>query len=304
MTGVLDDTGAVSPPPPASDAGTPLVAGEIGHESVLRRHRVATIAVAVLGVLVLVAAGGLFYQWRYGSPRQVSGATALQRFRAGAHGLVADPGALRPDPGVYSFTGTAHEQLSLPPLSHSEGPAFPGTVTYGANGCWTIRLDYSTMHWQSTTFCADADNLVESGRAGWYQWYIGAISVADTATFTCAETIVPADLRAGASFPFSCSGTNAPIDTGAVVMTGTNRFVGTETVRVAGTAVTTLHFREVARMTGGQSGTSTADTWVSATDGLPVKGTWSTTVRSPSPIGTSTLSGRGSFTLSSLHPRH
>lgn len=64
-----------------------------------------------------------------------------------------------------------------------------------------------------------------------------------------------------------------------------------------------LHFREVATLTGGQSGTSMADTWMSTADGRPVRGTWNTTVRSPSPLGTSTLTGSGNFQARSLTPR-
>ena len=269
----------------------------------LRRHPVTTVALALLALVVLVAGGGLLYQWRYAGPHQVSGDSALGRLRAGGSVAPADPGALRPAQGVYRFTGTAQEKLSFPPLSHTEGPAFPGTVTYARDGCWTFRLDYSTLHWQSTTYCPRGGNLVESGRAGWYRWFVGALAVSDTATFTCAEMILPTGLSVGASFTFACRGTNAPLDTGTVFMSGTNRYLGAETVRVAGTAVTTLHFREVATVSGGQSGTSTADTWVATADGLPVKGTWSTSVRSPSPLGTSTLSGTGSFALASLQPR-
>ena len=282
-------------PPPRSGGGR--------RPGLFRRHRALTIVLSVLAVLVLVVAGGLFYQWRYAGPRQVSGSSALQRFRAGARGPVAEPGALRPPAGVYAYTGTAHEQLSFPPLSHNEGPHVPGTVTYQKDGCWTFRLDYSTLHWQSTTFCPRDNDLVESARAGWYRWYVGALPVSDTATFTCVEMIVPVVLSPGQGFAFGCRGTNSPINTGTVLMEGTNSYLGTGTVRVGGTSVTTLHFREVAQIRGGQTGTSTADTWVSAADGLPVKGTWSTTVRSPSPFGTSTLTGRGSFTLSSLQPR-
>ena len=280
-------------PPPAPPPGP--------RRGVVRRHRVLTVLVVLLALVLLVTGGGLLYQWRFAAPRPVSGADALERLRSGAS-AAADPGALRPAAGVYAYTGSAEEKLSFPPLSHREGPRFPGTVSYSSDGCWTFRLDYSTLHWQSTTYCPRGGALVESGRAGWYRWYVGAIAVADTATFTCAEMILPRALTAGASYSFACRGTNAPIDTGTVLMSGTNRYLGAETLRVGGTSVACVHFREDARMTGGQTGTSTADTWVSVTDGLPVQGTWSTTVRSPSPLGTSTLTGSGRFALASLRP--
>lgn len=268
-----------------------------------RRHRVLLVAACVAGAVVLVAAGGLVYQWRFAGPHQVSGSTALERFRAAGSTPIADPGALRPKAGVYPYTGTASEHVSFPPLTHTEGPNFPGTVSYSANGCWTFRLDYSDLHWQSNTYCPSGGNLVESGRAGWYRWNVGTLAIADTATFTCQEMAVPAVLAVGEKLAFGCSGTNAPIDTGVVSMTGTNQYIGPETVQIGGTSVVALHFRETATLSGGQSGTSVADTWMSTQDGLPVRGTWSTTVRSPSPLGTSTLTGSGSFRVRSLTPR-
>jgi len=72
---------------------------------------------------------------------------------------------------------------------------------------------------------------------------------------------------------------------------------------VAGTAVTTLHFREVAQFGGGQTGSNISDTWFSTVDGLPVRGTWTTRVNSPTFVGSSTLFGRGSYTLASLSPK-
>ncbi len=287
-------TGEATAPPPPTPQRRPFG----------RRHRVALIVMAAVVVVVASGVGVFVYEWNHSGPGQLSTTTAYQRFRSGLTGQVADPGTLRPHEGVYPYRGSGHEHVSVPPKSQTEGPGIPGTVTYRSDGCWVWRLDYSDSHWQNSTFCARNGNLVEVGRAGWYRWNFVALAISDTATFTCTpEIAIPAVLRAGQQFPFSCTGKNNPIDTGVVTMKGTNRFVGAQTLRIGGTEVPTLHFREVSTFSGGQSGTNVSDLWFSTVNGLPVKGSWDTKVTSPTFVGPSTLTGGASFVLTSLTPR-
>jgi len=270
-----------------------------------RRHRVALIVVAMV-VAVLAAGAGLFvYEWNHAGPHELSASTAYQRFRSGATGQFTDPGKLRPHEGVHSYTGRAAEHLTLPPKSQVEGPSIPGTVTYRPDGCWILRLDYSDSHWQNSTYCPRNGNLVEVGRAGWYRWNLVALSIADTATYTCSqsEIAIPAVLHSGALYSFSCTGTNKPLKMGPVTMAGTNEYMGVRTVKIAGTDVITLLFHEVTHFSGAQTGYNIADTWFSTVNGLPVRGTWKTVVTSPTFLGTSTLTGTGNYTLSSFTPR-
>ena len=287
-------------------AGGDVGAGTVvGRAPFARRHRTALIVTAAIVTVLVVGAGFFVYTWNHSGPHELAGITAYQRFRSGATGLVADPGKLRPHEGVYSYTGSGNERVSLPPKSQVEGPRIPGTVSYRPDGCWVLRLDYSDSHWQNSTYCPRDGNLVEVARAGWYRWNFIALVIADTATFTCTppEMAIPSRLVVGQRFAFACTGKNDPIDTGVVTMTGTNRYVGPETLRIGGRAVPTLHFREVATFGGGQTGTNVADTWFSTIDGLPVRGTWRTVVTSPTLVGASTLTGSGSFDLASLTPR-
>ena len=272
--------------------------------SFARRHRVGLLVTAAILVVVSSGAGVFVYEWNHSGPRELSVATAFQRFRSGLTGQVVDPGTLRPHEGVYSYKGTGHDHISVPPKSQVEGPVMPGTVSYQRDGCWVWRIDYSDSHWQSSTFCPRQGNLVEIGRAGWYRWSFVALAIADTATFTCTpEVALPAVLQIGQAFPFTCTGTNNPINTGKVTMAGVNRYVGPATIRVAGTEVPTLHFHEVATFSGGQHGTNVSDLWFSTVNGLPVKGAWTTKVSSPTFLGTSTLTGGADFVLRSLTPR-
>jgi len=270
-----------------------------------RRHRVALIVMTTIVVILAGGAGVFVYQWNHVGPQQLSASSAYQRFRSGVTGQFSDPGKLRPHEGVYSYTGTAAERLTLPPKSQAEGPKFPGTVTYNSKGCWVLRLDYSNSHWQNSTYCPRNGNLMEVARAGWYRWNLVALSIADTATYTCSrsEVAIPAILHSGATYSFSCTGTNTPLKMGPVTMAGTNEYLGVQTVKIAGTDVVTLHFHEVTHFSGSQTGYNISDTWCSTANGLPVRGWWKTVVTSPTFLGTSTLSGTGDYKLLSLTPR-
>ncbi|MHB8681780.1 MAG: hypothetical protein ACYDA2_06770 [Acidimicrobiales bacterium] len=279
--------------PPGSSAPSPPA-----------RHRRGHVVLAVVGAVVLVGAGLFTYRWTSSGPRPLSSLQAVERFRATPAGAAVLPGTLRPASGVYRYTGTATEHVSLPPKSQSEGPSMPATVSYDRNGCWTFRMDFSDSHWQSATYCPRNGDLVQVGRAGWYRWDFVAFAIADTATFICSspQLVLPALLELRHPVSFSCTGSNDPIKTAAVVMTGTTTYVGSEVLQVAGRAVPTVHVRELDTFSGGQTGTNESDTWFATADALPVKGTWRTEVNTPSPVGTSTMTGSGSFLVGDLRP--
>jgi len=291
--------------PPVSPPTTTARAGpEAEKTPFTRRHRRALMVLAAVVIVVGSGAGVFAYEWAHTAPSPLSMGTAYQRFRSGASDKDIDPGSLRPQQGVYAYRGSGDEHISLPPRSQVEGRSIPGTVSYQSDGCWTWRLDYSDSHWQNATLCDRRGNLVEVGRAGWYRWNFVALSIADTATFRCTPEIeIPSVLAPGQRFPFTCTGTNNPIHTALVTMKGTNRYVGPQTLRIAGREVPTLHFHEVATFSGGQQGTNVADMWFSTVDALPVKGSWRTEVSSPTFLGTSTLTGHASFVLGSFTPR-
>ena len=85
-------------------------------------------------------------------------------------------------------------------------------------------------------------------------------------------------------------------------MSGTIRVVGAEQLMVDGREVATVHAREDALFSGGQTGFNRADIWF-GTDGLTLRQTWTTQVRTPSPVGTTTMTGGGDYQITSLSPR-
>jgi len=268
------------------------------------RHRRRWV-LAELGVAVVVGVGAFAVLWFNSGAHQLPLSVAYQRFRPDTSGGKYAHEALRPPQGVYQYSGSGTEHLSLPPKTQYEGPVIPGTVTYLPDGCWSFRLDYSDSHWQSTTYCPRNSALLTTARGGWYRWNFVAFSVADTSTYSCtpAEVAVPAVLVVGVRHSFSCRGSNHPLSLPPVTMSGFVEYLGSHSVVVQGHPLQALHLREVATFSGGQTGTNLADTWFEVGTGLPLSGTWSTKVRTPSPFGTSTLTASGRFSLSRFAPR-
>jgi hypothetical protein len=253
----------------------------------------------------MMAGVGLFaYLWLHSNPSPLAPSVAVQRFRQGerAHDPAGGPG---PSRGIYLYRGSGTETISVPPKSLTEGPGFPGTVADRPGGCFDFRLDFSDAHWQSWTYCLRNGALVTSSKAGYYLWDFVAFSVDDTSTFTCspAGVTIPARIVVGTHDTVSCTGKNDHLSIGPVYMKGTSTVVATKTLRVGTISVPAVRVREIVDFTGGQKGTNETDTWFSVAAGLPLRGTWSTVVSTPSPVGNSTLHASGDFTLESTTPQ-
>jgi hypothetical protein len=74
-------------------------------------------------------------------------------------------------------------------------------------------------------------------------------------------------------------------------------------VDVQGKPIAAIEMREQSRLTGGQTGDNSSVTWFDGANGLPLSGTWSTDVHTPTPVGTSTLTASGHFQLEGLEPQ-
>jgi hypothetical protein len=259
----------------------------------------------VLGLVLALAAigvGVIVVLWTGSGARELPLSVAVNHFRPGS---VAHDGAMRPAQGVYRYSGTGSEHLSVPPKSQSEGPVMPGTVTYVAHGCWMFRLDYNDRHWQQNKYCPHGAALLEPVQAAWYNWDFVVFSEQDTGTFKCGSTTdaVPAERRPGTRVAFHCVGHNDHLATGAVQLTGWVEYLGSGQVVIHGTPVNAIHVGQVSRLSGGQRGENNADTWYDTVTGLPLEGSWTSSVETPTPIGTSTLTASGTFKLTDLRPQ-
>jgi hypothetical protein len=256
--------------------------------------------VAALAVVVVAASGTIAFFWLHSGAHALAPSVAVQRFRLGdrSGGGADGPGPAR---GVYRYRGSGVETISVPPKSQSEGPIIPGTVVDRPGGCFDFRLDYSNVHWQSWTYCLRDGALATTSKAGYYLWDFVVLRVDDTSTYTCqpAAVTIPATIAIGSRHTVSCVGRNDHLSIGPVYMTGTSTVAAVSSLRVGKATEQAVLIREEVRFTGGQQGTNSAETWYSEVTGLPLRGTWSTEVSTPSPVGASTLRAHGDFSLTS-----
>ena len=268
-------------------------------ENPVRHHRVRTTLLVLLSLVVLfiLVAVALTVE---GRARPVSMSQAIRRYHSAP---AADPGT-HPLPGVYSYQGSGTDSLSLPPLSQSEGPTLPGTVEIKGDGCWSFRIDYSTNHWQSWTYCGHPIGLMETAGQVWQRWMIGPVAETNLSTLRCSPGLlsIPSSSAVDKAWPALCTGTSTQIH-GTLVSAGTTRFVGLPNLTIAGHTVPAVHVEVSWKLRGPQVGTERDDLWFDAQSGLPLQNHRSIQVRTKTPFGPSTYTENGEFVLSSLRPK-
>ncbi len=235
-----------------------------------------------------------------GRARPVSVSQAINRYRSNPG---ANPGT-HPLPGVYTYQGTGTDSLSLPPLSQAEGPTLPGTVEVQGHGCWSFRIDYSTNHWQSWTYCTRRAGLVQAGRVVWQRWIVGPLAETNLSTLRCSvpSLTIPLTATVEEVWPARCAGTSTQIP-GTVVTVGATRLLGQPIMTIAGHKIPSVHIAVEWTLSGPQVGTERDDLWYDARSGLPLQNRRSIHVRTGSPFGTSTYTEKGQFVLRSLTPK-
>ncbi len=245
----------------------------------------------------VLAAFAIYVVVTWDPARPVSMGQAEQRLGIEGQGVAGG----RPARGVYLYTGTGTDKLSLPPLSQAEGPTMPGTVTLQAHGCWTFRVDYSSHHWETWNFCRQGNDTTERGGLIWQLWAIGPLHETNLTTLTCtADTMwLPASATPGQNWHSACRGTSSALK-GVVHSIGPYRFVRTTTLDVAGHPVRAAEFRQLRTESGAQRGTEHDVMWIDASNGLPLRIDQDIAVVSATPFGSSTYTQRGTFTLRSL----
>jgi len=273
---------------------------------ILRRNRVdgwVGIAVAITLTLVLVAFGGALLL-RHGPSRPSVGG-AVDRFRASG----ATPGdrvAMQPRPGVYVYAGTGDEHLSFLSTGQSQAGSLPGTVTPGADGCWTFAVEYNSFHRQTWSRCLTDGRLVEPGGTTDQKFDFGLFSQSEHTDVVCnppTMLFAPA-FEAGHTGPVRCRGRSHTTNT-EMIQRGRVTFVGRTSVQVGRTRVPALHYRQDFAITGGQHGSSHEAVWLAAADGLPLREERTIRVVSPAPapINEVTYREHGAWRLTSLTPQ-
>ncbi len=207
----------------------------------------------------------------------------------------------RPARGVYLYTGTGTDKLSLPPMSQAEGPSMPGTVTLQGHDCWTFRVDYSSHHWETWNFCREGNDTTERGGQIWQLWAIGPLHETNLTNLTCSPGTMwlPPGATAGQTWHSACRGTSSAVK-GVMHSIGPYRFVRTTTLEVGGHPVRTAEFTQLRTESGAQRGTERDEMWIDASNGLPIRIYQNISVVTLTPFGTSTYTQTGTFTLGSL----
>ena len=266
----------------------------------MTRRRGSFAAFSVLAAVVVIA---FAIAWRNSGSHPVSTSDARRRFESTSSTAAVRPSTLRPPAGVYEYRGSGTEHLDKPPKDQSQGPPMPATVTYRADGCWIFRLDYSTGHWQSWTYCAHNGALDEIGGQTFERWDFVIFKVESTSTFTCASSVtIRPTMRVGDHWTQTCTGTSSAVK-GIVTTSGPFTYLGNDSIDVGGTKVAAYHFKQLRTLTGAQTGSQDNDVWFATSNGMPLRNDHHNVVKSDSPIGTVTYTETGTFALQSLRPQ-
>ena len=269
-----------------------------------RHRRSLTVVIVALTLVVVAIVGGVLW-WNGRGPTKPSIGGAVDRFRSSA--TASGPAiALRPDPGVYIYAGTGSEHLSFLSTSQSQNGDLPGTVTRGADGCWSFVIDYNSFHRQTSDRCSRGGRLVERGGATDQKFDFGALSQSEHTETVCdpPTTLYDPEWTPGHRAPVRCRG-HSQTTKADMVQRGHVTFVGRTTVVVDGTRVPAIHYAQDFKITGDQSGSQHEDAWIAASSGLPLREARSINVVSPAPapLNQVTYTERGGWRLTSLTPR-
>jgi hypothetical protein len=271
---------------------------QLGPTAPVRRRRrrwlwvLAAATAATVGLVVALV-------WFTGSPaKQVSLNQAESRLPSGQP---VGPLGSRPSPGVYQYVGSGTDRLSLPSESQPEGPSMPGTITLRGEDCWTFRIDYSTHHWQSWDFCRRGSEMRKTGGQVWQLWPLGPMSLTNTSSVVCTPEvpILPARPATGQTWTGSCSATSSAVK-GQMEATAVYRYLAPATVVVDGRSLPAERLSITQTDRGAQKGTESYQMWVEPRTGLILRLDQDIKVTSATPVGTSTYTQNGTFSLSSL----
>lgn len=261
----------------------------------------------VAGVIAGVVAVGLIVfaiLWARRGADPVATRDVVERYRTERQAGDERSGLLRPAAGVYRYRASGSERISLGSTEQQWGPTMPATVTDRADGCWSLRIEFSTNHWRAQRYCPRPGMLLEVGGTVFQRFEFVAFSATDTSVFTCdpPNVAIRVDAVPGAAWAASCEG-RSPQRATRVESTGTNTFVGVEDIDVDGAPVRAYHYRLQRTLSGDQTGTEDTHEWYAADTGLLLRATHDSRVASPSPFGDVVYTEVGEFRLQSGRPR-
>jgi hypothetical protein len=230
----------------------------------------------VVGAVAVAIAGGLLLN---DTARPASVADAVHRFQTGGAG----GGKLD---GVYLYATKGGESVDALGGAHHRYPATTSITAVGAP-CG-VKLRWDGLQGRSTTWTlCSARAGVDLGTEEVVHTFFGQ---ADDTTYVCAGSDL---LRSGS---FSCRSERGR-------QTGSVRVVGREDFDVGDKAVSVLHVRTLARISGGDAGSETVDWWLGTATGLPVRIAFSSHTSRKTFVGRVHYAEDADLRLRSLTPR-
>lgn len=277
-----------------------MTTGGTGERESTRGWLTPVILGSVLVVGLAVFGGAYLFR---SHPKAKSVGSAVRDYRRSG-GVAPTSGFAVPAAGVYRAKGHGRESISMPPNSQNDGAVMPVTVTLLPSGCWRWRIDYNTAHWHELDLCPKGTELLLVAQRNYQAWDLGATTITNTGSYTCdpPSPIVVDQPVPGRQFTHACTGTNSAAP-GRSVSAGPATIIGTQTLRVDGTDVVTIHQRRRQHMTGPQKGTLTEDWWFDARTGLPIRAERHYALATSSPVGTIDYHEQGAWQLATLTPR-
>lgn len=221
-----------------------------------RRHRRVLLSLGAAGTL-LVAGTGVTYLVLSRPPAPVSVPDVIHHYRS-AHPSPEPVPSGRPPaprPGVYIYATTGAESISAG-IKHTYPRRTTLTVTEAGCGL-RVRWDALAGRWQQWQLCPV--------NGGWQlASYVDAhkfLYLQDTHRYQCT----------GEPWTLSSTVVTFSCDTGTSVLTSTVRVVGQELLTVGAASVPTVHVQVEQAATGASTSSGSADLWLRASSGLPIR---------------------------------
>jgi hypothetical protein len=219
-------------------------------------------------------------------PREAEASPVVVDAKAGDDAAEVAP-PRRPPEGTYVYAVTGSENLTgVLGFNAIYGPTATATVTHVGADCFTLTINLRANYDETMSFCIKGLEVTQD--AGTRRQQFGLAVTAQTTT-ECK----PGDVYATSAptpnqaWTHACSGKNTDDKSGqsAFVTGGPYRYVGSETIGVAGADAPVRHYRGDRTVSGAQSGTSVSDWYLGAEDGVLVRLSRNVDIDYPSVVG-------------------
>jgi hypothetical protein len=256
-----------------------------------RKRRLIRRILVITAVVVGLGGGALFVQLR-SKATVITLDESVQRFRDTAASAPAVSGL--PKPGVYAYTTSGEDSITVLGGSHHDYPA-QTSITVSPDACgMKLRWDALGERWEEWTLCLDGPRLELHSITTYHQFF----GKSDHREYFCGEDSLyrPVEQTKGATFTTTCAGADA-------TAVGHGELVGVEFLSVGGTRVRTLHLKITITFEGATIGTRTTELWTVAQTGLPIITVSHDDLDTESPLGRTRYAEQYRSELTALEPQ-